>query len=762
MDIHYIPKTSKRSIMKAKMIIFIAALITLIPFFSLAQNNFTRPDTIIGSLTRGIQGLRIDGTPGLLTVYGEEAFTILTDDKGRSLIAAATYGKGRIVAMTHGDWIAEKHIATSDNNPFIGNIFTWAASDKKKIKVFSREVNFKYKFHHIPHLQFDKADQFPANLSQYDLILIDFTANGRPEAFDGSTREALKKYVADGGGIICFALGWVYMSYGEGKTGKSLAKDFIGNIFLNDFGLVFNEEFTGNQFQLSQSVGNKNHPLLLVEKVSEIIEKRKKISVHDLNNLLTTIQSYKGRFPFQDKILQRFEKYYDSFAGRRWISVNHPLTSADAPFVLTLTMLNMLYQSAPESRVSKLKDADVFPGDIGSMADEAEKSIQFDLSGIRWQSTGLYAPAGRIVSFSIDKSIRNAVRIRIGAHSDILIPFDDKYRKEFKRSPDISQTKILDAAQTFITSPYGGLIYLEKIGKPENRVIDVRINGAVQAPHFQLGKTRMKDWQENIRYYDTPWGELEGERLIITFSSDILRRIDNPEKLMRYWDKALSFYAELQQEPPINYKERFVHDVHPKIGWLHAGYPIVINRQVSEYTAGLVPLDKGKDNDIYHAASWGHLHELGHNCQRPEWTFDGTTEVTVNLFTLYVTEKMDGTTPVENQWHKDGWPKLKKYIANGSPFEEWKKDPQLALETYILLQKDFGWDAFKKTFAAYQKLTPAEKPKNDQEKRDLWVIMFSNTVQRNLGPYYRKIGMPVSMNALNQVRKYPVWMPAGL
>jgi hypothetical protein len=748
--------------MKSKIVILAAAFIVVSAFSALAQSEFAKQEEIIGRLTGGIQKLRMDGTPGLLTVFGEKAFTILTDSRGRSLIAAATFGKGRIVAMTHGDWVAEKHIATADNNQFVGNIVSWAASDKKRIMLFSRDMNLNYRFYDIPDLQFRKEAQFPDNLSQYDLIMIDFTANSRPEAFDKRTRDALKKFVADGGGIICFALGWVYNNYGDGKNGKSLAKDFIGNIFLSDFGLTFNGDFTGHEFLISQSAGNQNHPLLLVKNISDIIETGRRISDNELNNLLTAIQSYKGRFPFHEKILQKFEKYYDSFGARRVISVKNPVTTADAPFALTIAMLNMLYQTAPCGRVSRLKDAGVFPGDVGPGAAELEKNVRFDLSGLHWQSTGLYAPAGRIVSFAMDESARNAVQVRIGAHSDVLIPFDDKYRKQFNRGPDISLTKVLEGPETFITSPYGGLIYLEKIGKPENRMIDVRINGAVQAPYFELGKTRLKDWREKIRTCDAPWGEVAGERLIITFSSDIIRRIDDPEKLMRYWDKALGFYHELQQEPAKNYRERFVHDVQPKTGWLHAGYPIVVNRQVSEYTAGLVPLDKGKDNDIYHAASWGHLHELGHNCQKPEWTFDGATEVTVNLFTLYVTEKMDGTTPVENQWHKDGWPKLKRYIASGSPFEEWKKDPQLALETYILLQKDFGWDAFKKVFAAYQKLTPAEKPKNDQEKRDLWVIMFSNAVQRDLGPYYRKIGMPVSGSALNRVKRYPVWMPAGL
>lgn len=748
--------------MKLKTIAFIVLLSFLIPGFSHGQGGFKDQDRIVAQLTEGVQRLKIDGTPGLINVFGEKAFTIVTDWAGRSLIAGATHGKGRIVVMTHGDWVAEKHISTADNNKLMGNIFLWATHENKRMKVFSREMNLTYKFNDIPALQFQKMSRFPDNLKQHDLILIDFTANSRPENFDGNTIEALRKFVADGGGIICFAMGWHYNAYGEGKAGKSLEKDFIGNIFLRDFGLLFSGDYTVKEFQLSQSVGNNNHPLQLVESVSDIIETKKTMSNDAVNKLLQQITVAKNRFPYSEKHLRKFEGYYDSFGKRRDISSKYPVLKTDVPFALTLAMLNALYQSAPYNRVSKMKDADIFPGTVGPDAVEIEKNLRFDLSKLRWQSTGLYAPAGRVVSITIDQSEKNTILARIGAHSDVLLPFDEKYRRQLQRGPDISMTRILEGGETLMTSPYGGLIYLEKVGKPGDKVIDVKIKGAVQAPYFKLQETGTREWRDKIRYYDVPWGELAGEHIIITFASETLRKIDDPEKLLRYWDKVVSYYHELQQEPPKNYQERFVHDVQPKIGWLHSGYPIVINLQVSDYTAGLAPLEKGKANDIYHAASWGHLHELGHNCQRPEWTFEGTTEVTVNLFTLYVTEKMDGTTPTQNQWHTKGWPILKKYVAKGSPFEEWKKDPMLALETYILMQKDFGWDAFKKVFAAYQKLTPGERPKNDQEKRDLWVIMFSDTVKRDLGPYYTKIGMPVSAIALKKVKKYPIWMPDNL
>ena len=42
--------------------------------------------------------------------------------------------------------------------------------------------------------------------------------------------------------------------------------------------------------------------------------------------------------------------------------------------------------------------------------------------------------------------------------------------------------------------------------------------------------------------------------------------------------------------------------------------------------------------------SWGFFHEMGHNHQQPDWTFDGTGEVTNNVFVLYILDTVCGIT----------------------------------------------------------------------------------------------------------------------
>ncbi|MBM3890675.1 MAG: hypothetical protein FJ388_16295, partial [Verrucomicrobia bacterium] len=53
-----------------------------------------------------------------------------------------------------------------------------------------------------------------------------------------------------------------------------------------------------------------------------------------------------------------------------------------------------------------------------------------------------------------------------------------------------------------------------------------------------------------------------------------------------------------------------------------------------------------------------------------------------------------------------------------------------------------------------------ELPKNDGEKRDQWLVRFSKTVGKNLGPFFQAWGIPVSQSALDEISKLPAWMPA--
>ena len=186
---------------------------------------------------------------------------------------------------------------------------------------------------------------------------------------------------------------------------------------------------------------------------------------------------------------------------------------------------------------------------------------------------------------------------------------------------------------------------------------------------------------------------------------------------------------------------------------MHSGYPIMAHL---DQQANLV-----NPKHLSSECNWGFYHEVGHNHQEGDWTFDGTVEVTVNLFTLYVYEFLCGI-PVSDDFHgshRSRTELMALYDFDNPDFALWKREPFLALIMYAQIQQEFGWDAYRQVFATYRSLSNAERPKTDDDKRDQWMVRFSRQVGRNLGPFFEAWGVPTSQEARNSITNLPMWMP---
>ena len=319
--------------------------------------------------------------------------------------------------------------------------------------------------------------------------------------------------------------------------------------------------------------------------------------------------------------------------------------------------------------------------------------------------------------------------MQIGCHSDRLWGKD-----AWRRAPEIVHRVPLKTTRTQIASGFGGLVYLVVPRNCRVESFEATVSGAVESPRFKLGETDDAAWRKQLRFARGPWAELEGAKVIITVPSAACRNLKNPTELMRFWDDVLDACADLATWPRERERpERIVVDEQISAGYMHSGHPVMMHMDVAEV---LVDLERIKTNG--HGGVWGFFHELGHNHQSGDWTFDGTGEVTVNLFTMYVYDTLLGGFPKDRRLDSPSWRKqVDTYFREGASFENWKQRPFLALVMYMQLQEAFGWDAYKRVFAEYRDLPKEERPKDDAEKRDRWMIRFSKTVGKNLGPFFR-------------------------
>lgn len=448
------------------------------------------------------------------------------------------------------------------------------------------------------------------------------------------------------------------------------------------------------------------------------------------------------------------------------ISKEHPLQSNVEKALLAFQLDEI--SRLPVEKTPALPAAKTFPGVVSTDSPRVTKSVEinpnkpgWDNTGIysqpdkpHWHSTGLYAAPGEVITVSVPEGVANqSLRVRIGSHTDTLWQL-----QKWERYPEISASWPITSAKTVAASAFGGLVYIESPVACRIPAFQAKIEGAVESPRFILGKTTPPEWQASLKNHPAPWGEIESSKCVITLTTKSLAKLEDPTDLMQFWDIVMDRFADLAGRPYERHRaERYVPDVQISAGYMHSGYPLMTGTDMDA-----VFVDKQRIISNAHGGVWGLFHEMGHNHQNADWTFDGTVEVTENLFSLYAFEKICHSNPLEAHpaLAKGAWIRnMNRYIAAGAQFEKWKQDPFVGLIMYIQLKNTFGWEPFVKTFTQYQEVPASERPKNDDQKRDQWMVRFSKTIGKNLGPFFQAWGVPTSDAARESIKDLPQWMP---
>lgn len=726
-------------------VIFSASLVLFAGSLSVADDR--------AALVDGVQLLPPTGAPGGVSVVGPSAFAVIAGKEGKTLspvVAAAHWEKGRVVAFGHNGYLGLT--SEPDAAKLLLNAVEWAAGPAKaRVGVHKNPALAEHlRAHGFKVDSLDGAD-WSKKFKGLAAICVD------AHALD-AMRDVLPvaKFVKDGGGLVTAATGWGWAST---HAGKSLADDFPGNTLLRASGLVFNGRTPDKTDKVGYLVGSENLDLLNASRALDalVAHEEKKTSLDDagLAQAGATISEALQAVPADDTTFSARIAALAKRPGAFILPTEKQPLKADQPLARLLLAYagEQLKRSKPEA-LKPHPSAPDFPGAVPPNAKLEPRTLTIDTAVPGWHSTGLYAAPGALLRVKIPADAAGqGFRVRIGCHADKLWHLDS-----WKRVPDITTSTPLDAAQTAAANSFGGLVYIEVPDKPRTSSLAVTIEGAVGAPYYELGKTTRLQWLQ-LRAKPGPWAELACSRIVIAVPSSAIRTLEDPEPLMKFWDSVVAAEDELagtasQRKRP----ERIVPDVQISAGYMHSGYPIMTWMDV-------VPLSV--DVEKMRAGSWGHFHELGHNHQNGDWTFDGTTEVTCNIFSLYCMEKLCGKPPGigHDAMEPDKVARRMAQHMSGSQsekFARWKGDPFLALTMYAQLRAAFGWEPYQKVFAEYLTLPAAERPKNDQAKHDQWMVRMSKAVGKNLGPFFDAWGIPLTDAAKAEVASLPAWMPDGM
>ena len=388
-------------------------------------------------------------------------------------------------------------------------------------------------------------------------------------------------------------------------------------------------------------------------------------------------------------------------------------------------------QALPKTRICGLE----WRSFKGKMPSLLEVSVQVT-SGLLWEAkshapewlgTGLYVPPGGKVSVTTEGK-SDGWSVRVGAHTD-----DISCRDDWRRWPQVSMIHPLSASVTLVT-PFGGNVYLVRSDTASKSLCASFSGNLLRQPRVSLA-----DGIDIIEEGEG-WVDCEGKEVIFTLpfhalqaavknGADVLKALD-------FWDRLWSCYNELSPHTDPR-PQRIVPDVDISVGFMHSGYPIMTHFEGVLDASKDKPIPKVLDLEgLKKTGNWGLFHELGHNMQRESWTFQGTVEVTVNLFTLWGYAQM---CEKNDQPHPDYTTQVpSEFLARGAPRAQWDQDPFLALATYAQIIESFGWEALQRTFKSYASEKEVSRDYAAQVRS--FVRLWSLELQRDLRPHWRHWG----------------------
>lgn len=686
-----------------------------------------------------------------------------------NVIASSVLGNGKVIVFGSDAYFKDKLLKNQAVAQLMKNIMTWGSENAKrpKIGIFSHTNTEFARF-----LKKNKASTYEVKdfkiAKNTDILFL------AEDVKDSVQQKMLEAFISSGGTLI-FASPYDSIFKNRDTTqsyDKSLIKinDLLGKAGLFNAYTLLSKTKTSTVLN-TDSVPNYLHintmlPLMLRQPQTEFDYCVDYYAITPAIGL--TIAGNELGSPILEKIKEYF-RVPDTLA----VPTPESPVKTSTPL---LKVANNLAKRFYEKQHPFGKDAipvaagvDQFPGAVPKTAERVNENLTIKVGvgtqGLaepntiyyRPHTTGMYVPAGEKVEISIPKDyLKQNLKAQVGIHHDDLSNMDELTRI----GADLTRIFPLEQEVTEVFSPYGGLLLINISDTTTIKNISITVKGAVKAPHFRLGQTNEEEWKKTIRNYTAPWAELATDKIVLTVPSYRIRSLDNPEKLMKFWDEVMDADADLAMISRDRvHQERIIVD--RQVAY---GYMFTLPERI------VVPDDRSTEWMLDEAfirknGSWGHFHELGHRHQFWGIDFDALGEVTVNLYSMYIYDKVlhKGIYNHDAISSKEAvTKKIKNYLVNSPSFEKWSADPFLALSMYIQLIEKFGWDAFKAVHTKYRNLPKADYPKTNQDKIDFWFLSICEATKTNLTIFFDIWKVPVTVNARQKVVGYKSWLPSEL
>lgn len=309
----------------------------------------------------------------------------------------------------------------------------------------------------------------------------------------------------------------------------------------------------------------------------------------------------------------------------------------------------------------------------------------------------------------------------------------------------------LTAGSNTITNAQGGLLWIRYTNSTLGSTATITFNsGFVNAPYYKIGVTTSADWQNQLATSAAPDVVMEGTNCYVVV------------------EKAKAIQYQNEDQTAVLNKIKQITDLEDDLSGLD-GSNALHTRSIYKYL-----LTQHEDANYYFFAydyrtayigtsikaileynslngnGWGVWHELGHQHQQ-KWTWSAITEVSVNIFSLYVQRTLTGHNRLVDSGN---WPSAFTYLGKPADTKDYNgsttyanplTDVFVRLCMFEQLRLAFG-DNFYREIA---RKTREEAPSfaNTDAKMSYFMLSACKRSGKDLTAFFKKWGFNLSTTA---------------
>lgn len=377
--------------------------------------------------------------------------------------------------------------------------------------------------------------------------------------------------------------------------------------------------------------------------------------------------------------------------------------------------------------------------------DYQPKTLRMTANLKYWQSSGLYVPPAEQVTVVVPAGVSD-LNYQIGI-AEAQLPSGVKYERYEK----VSKSGALAPGENKISSNFGGPLYFYFEGTPTTNEATLTVSGAVKSVDYIMGETDKSEWLTTVADSVTPpmtWGELVGKRVIFTLPLNALKKIQDPDYFLNFYDNLIELdfnvlaglnSSDLPMPWRVYSDVQLPNDENGTAYKVYPSYPMgynSISADSLEDSFIKLPFSEGSNPDM---VLKGFAGLYGMN-----WNSSKLLKSPIEQISTYHYYQRRGRWSSLNITMKSTKDPTTRY---------WMAREADRYSMVLQLLQQYGWGLFTYCSQRCQEEIPEMVP--DRYKNDLFAIYASEFAGADLSEFFAAWGFQLAMYAQAYMKNYP-------